>query len=89
MSIRHGLAETEPYTVRRAESRPAHPSGRRCPVRRHTRIRAAQLALATGSQIGDVLFISEKTVSVHVTNLLRKLGVRSRTEAADMRRRLG
>jgi DNA-binding CsgD family transcriptional regulator len=43
----------------------------------------------TNRQIGDVLFISEKTVSVHVTNLLRKLGVQSRTEAADIRRRLG
>jgi DNA-binding NarL/FixJ family response regulator len=43
----------------------------------------------TNRQIGDVLFISEKTVSVHVTNLLRKLGVQSRTEAADMPRRLG
>ena len=27
-------------------------------------------------------------VSVHVTNLLRKLGVPSRTEAAEIRRRL-
>jgi DNA-binding CsgD family transcriptional regulator/tetratricopeptide (TPR) repeat protein len=43
----------------------------------------------TNRQIGDVLFISEKTVSVHVTNLLRKLGVPSRTEAAEIRRRLG
>jgi DNA-binding CsgD family transcriptional regulator len=42
----------------------------------------------TNRQIGDVLFISEKTVSVHVTNLLRKLGVPSRTEAAEIRRRL-
>jgi DNA-binding NarL/FixJ family response regulator len=42
----------------------------------------------TNRQIGDVLFISEKTVSVHVTNLLRKLGVDSRTEAAEIRRRL-
>ena len=42
----------------------------------------------TNRQIGDVLFISEKTVSVHVTNLLRKLGVQSRTEAAEMGRRL-
>jgi DNA-binding NarL/FixJ family response regulator len=42
----------------------------------------------TNRQIGDVLFISEKTVSVHVTNLLRKLGAESRTEAAEMRRRL-
>ena len=43
----------------------------------------------TNRQIGDALFISEKTVSVHVTNLLRKLGVPSRTEAAEIRRRLG
>jgi DNA-binding NarL/FixJ family response regulator len=42
----------------------------------------------TNRQIGDVLFISEKTVSVHVTNLLRKLRVESRTEAAEMSRRL-
>ena len=42
----------------------------------------------TNRQIGDVLFISEKTVSVHVTNLLRKLGVERRTEAAEMSRRL-
>ena len=28
----------------------------------------------TNRQIGDALFISEKTASVHVTNLLRKLG---------------
>ena len=43
----------------------------------------------TNRQIGELLFISEKTVSVHVTNLLRKLRVPSRTEAAEMRRRLG
>ena len=43
----------------------------------------------TNQQIGHVLFISEKAVSVHVTNLLRKLGVPSRTEAAEIRRRLG
>ena len=42
----------------------------------------------TNRQIGDALFISDKTVSVHVTNLLRKLGVESRIEAAEMSRRL-
>ena len=42
----------------------------------------------TNRQIGDILFISEKTASVHVTNLLRKLGVTSRKEAAEMSRRL-
>jgi len=42
----------------------------------------------TNRQIGDALFISEKTASVHVTNLLRKLGVGGRAEAAEMSRRL-
>ena len=40
-----------------------------------------RLAGLTSRQIGDALFISEKTVSVHVTNLLRKLGVPGRTKA--------
>jgi DNA-binding CsgD family transcriptional regulator/tetratricopeptide (TPR) repeat protein len=40
-------------------------------------------------QIAGELFISTKTASVHVTNLLAKLGVHSRLEAAAMARRLG
>jgi DNA-binding CsgD family transcriptional regulator len=40
-------------------------------------------------QIAEQLFISDKTASVHVTNLLAKLGVHSRLEAAAMARRLG
>ena len=40
-------------------------------------------------QIAEELFISTKTASVHVTNLLAKLGVHSRLEAAAMARRLG
>jgi DNA-binding NarL/FixJ family response regulator len=41
----------------------------------------------TNSQIGKSLFISEKTASVHVSNVLRKLGMRTRTEAAEVARR--
>ena len=33
-------------------------------------------------QIGERLFISTKTASVHVSAILRKLGVSTRTEAA-------
>jgi DNA-binding CsgD family transcriptional regulator/phage gp36-like protein len=40
-------------------------------------------------QIGETLFISEKTASVHVSNLLRKLGVSSRVEAAAVAQRVG
>ncbi|WP_244632329.1 response regulator transcription factor [Microbacterium sp. Se63.02b] len=37
-------------------------------------------------QIGERLFISVKTVSVHVSAVLRKLGVSTRTEAALLQR---
>jgi DNA-binding CsgD family transcriptional regulator/tetratricopeptide (TPR) repeat protein len=40
-------------------------------------------------QIAETLFISGKTASVHVTNILTKLGVHSRLEAAATARRLG
>jgi DNA-binding NarL/FixJ family response regulator len=40
-------------------------------------------------QIAEELFISGKTASVHVTNLMAKLGVHSRLEAAATARRLG
>ena len=36
----------------------------------------------TNREIGDQLFISEKTVSVHVSNAMAKLGALSRYEAA-------
>ena len=37
-------------------------------------------------QIGDELFISQKTASVHVSNILAKLGAATRTEAAAIAR---
>jgi DNA-binding NarL/FixJ family response regulator len=43
----------------------------------------------TNRQIAQQLYISEKTVSVHVSNILAKLGVGSRTEAAAIARRDG
>lgn len=41
----------------------------------------------TNGEIGKQLFISTKTVSVHVSNILGKLGAASRTEAAAIARR--
>jgi len=41
----------------------------------------------TNGEIGKQLFISTKTVSVHVSNILAKLGAASRTEAAAIARR--
>jgi DNA-binding CsgD family transcriptional regulator len=43
----------------------------------------------TNRQIADELFISENTAGVHVSNILGKLGVASRTEAAGVAVRLG
>jgi DNA-binding NarL/FixJ family response regulator len=48
--------------------------------------------LVAGRSYGEIaraLFISEKTVSVHVSNLLRKTGTSSRAEAAAFARRHG
>lgn len=43
----------------------------------------------TNNQIGATLFISPKTASVHVTNILRKLGVNTRAHAATIAARHG
>jgi DNA-binding NarL/FixJ family response regulator len=40
-------------------------------------------------EIPQALFISVKTASVHVSNILAKLGVSRRTEAAAIAHRLG
>ena len=47
------------------------------------------MAKAQGRTNGDIakqLFISPKTVSVHVSNILAKLGASGRTEAAALAR---
>ena len=43
----------------------------------------------TNREIAIGLYVSEKTASVHVSNILRKLGVTSRVEAAAVAQRLG
>jgi DNA-binding CsgD family transcriptional regulator len=43
----------------------------------------------TNREIGERLFISQKTVGVHVGNILQKLGVSGRVEAAAVAIRLG
>jgi DNA-binding NarL/FixJ family response regulator len=57
-----------------------------------SREREVLALVATGrsnGEIGKALFISTKTVSVHVSNILAKLGASGRTEAAAVARRRG
>ena len=43
----------------------------------------------TNRQIGAELFVSAKTASVHISNILRKLGVSTRVDAAAIAQRIG
>jgi len=43
----------------------------------------------TNPEIAQILVISPRTVGVHVSRILQKLGATRRTEAADMARRRG
>jgi DNA-binding CsgD family transcriptional regulator len=56
---------------------------------REAEVLALVAAGRTNRQIGEELYVSEKTASVHVSNILRKLGVSTRVEAAAVAQRLG
>jgi ATP/maltotriose-dependent transcriptional regulator MalT len=56
---------------------------------REAEVLALVAAGLSNRQIGERLFIAEKTASVHVSNILAKLGVRSRGEAAALAHRSG
>jgi DNA-binding CsgD family transcriptional regulator len=56
---------------------------------RELEVLALVAAGRTNREIGETLFISPKTASVHVTHILDKLGVDSRVEAALLGARLG
>jgi DNA-binding CsgD family transcriptional regulator len=56
---------------------------------REVEVLALVAAGRSNRQIAQALFISPKTVGVHVSNILAKLGVASRVEAAAIAHRLG
>jgi len=70
-----------------APGRTGHPRATLTP--RESEILALVAEGRTNGEIGRQLFISTKTVSVHVSNILGKLGAAGRTEAAAIARRDG
>lgn len=56
---------------------------------REAEVLALVAAGRTNREIGAELYVSEKTASVHVSNILRKLQVSTRVEAAAVAQRLG
>ncbi len=77
-----------------AAPKPARPARTRGPASTELTTRELEiLGLVaqgrTNGEIGKQLFISTKTVSVHVSNILAKLGAGSRTEAAAVARERG
>jgi DNA-binding CsgD family transcriptional regulator len=58
-------------------------------TRRETEVLALVAEGRTNRQIGQALFITPKTASVHVSRILAKLGVAGRGEAAAVAHRLG
>nr|MDQ6773503.1 LuxR C-terminal-related transcriptional regulator [Candidatus Dormibacteraeota bacterium] len=58
-------------------------------TRRELEVLALLAAGRTNRQIAQQLYISESTAGVHVSNILGKLGVDGRVEAAAMAVRLG
>ncbi len=69
-----------------ADGTPADPFGL---TARERQVLALVAAGRTNREIGGELFMAEKTASVHVSRILAKLEVRSRTEAAGVAHRLG
>jgi DNA-binding NarL/FixJ family response regulator len=78
------LAELRPYTG----TRPAH-SSLDLLTPREAEVLALVAAGLSNREIGERLFVSIKTASVHVSNILAKLGARTRTEAAAIAWRRG
>jgi DNA-binding CsgD family transcriptional regulator len=58
-------------------------------TRREREVLAHLVAGRTYAETAAALFISEKTVSAHVSNLLRKTGTSSRRDVAALASRLG
>ena len=89
LSMAQELARRARLTDRAARPKsPAAASARFDLTGRETEVLALLVKGDSNRQIARALFISERTVAVHVSRILDKLGVRNRTEAATVGARL-
>jgi DNA-binding NarL/FixJ family response regulator len=68
---------------------PAEPDGPPHLTPREREVLRHVIAGRTYAEIADALVVSEKTISSHISNLLRKTGTANRYELADRARRVG
>jgi DNA-binding CsgD family transcriptional regulator/tetratricopeptide (TPR) repeat protein len=86
----HALADRARIPLDTAASAEAEPSEAAVPyglTEREVLVLRLLVAGRSNGEIGAELFISRKTASVHVSNILRKLGVSNRAQAAALAER--
>ncbi len=87
LATRARLNISEPATASESESEPEEAPFGLTP--RELQVLTLVASGATNREIGERLFMAEKTASVHVSRILTKLDVRGRTEAAAVAHRHG
>jgi DNA-binding CsgD family transcriptional regulator/tetratricopeptide (TPR) repeat protein len=79
----------EPVDTATARTAPSSPAAGLGLTQREAQVLALVAEGRTNRQIGQALFITPKTASIHVSRILAKLGVAGRGEAAAVAHRLG
>jgi DNA-binding CsgD family transcriptional regulator/tetratricopeptide (TPR) repeat protein len=85
---RRGRLDLESEAAATAAAKPSSPLDPLGLTAREQEVLALVAIGRTNAQIAETLFISPKTATVHVSNILTKLGVRNRVEAATIAHRL-
>jgi DNA-binding CsgD family transcriptional regulator/tetratricopeptide (TPR) repeat protein len=89
LAQRGRLRLKEPTDAATGPKAPPSPAASLGLTRREAEVLALVAEGRTNRQIGQVLFITPKTASLHVSRILAKLGVTGRGEAAAIAHRLG
>jgi DNA-binding CsgD family transcriptional regulator/tetratricopeptide (TPR) repeat protein len=89
LAQRGRLRLQEPVDTTAAPKSPSLPAASLGLTQREAEVLALVAEGRTNRQIGETLFITPKTASVHVSRILAKLGVAGRGEAAAVAHRLG